>query len=278
MASPFEGSLVTKTYRNDAGVRDYQVYTPDRAVRGRPMIVWLHGASNVVNGDSRTLNRSNSLVRLAKTFGYSVVAPDESLAASPSGAWNIGDPTTMVRGRGEASIIAGIIRQETKALGADPRRVYVAGHSAGGGMANYVAALYPELIAATAPSAGFPYLMDPTGLAVDTAMGPRRHPMPTFITQGSDDTLAVPALGEITKAAALHGNGLRPSDVVERKTLAAHSDRYVVSLTEYGRGARTSVVYAYVRGAGHPSGPGGLTLAGPALDRRVVEFLLAQSL
>lgn len=246
--SPGRAELVTRSYANDAGSRTYQVYTPRADMRGRPLVVWLHGTSEVANGDSRVLQRSNSLVREAGRRGYSVVAPNQSLAAHPQGAWNIFDPKTMMRGRGEVSIVAGIIRREIRALGADPRRVYVAGHSAGAAMTNYLAALYPELVTATSVSAGWPYLGDPTGLAVRTAMGPRRRAMPTFITQGTDDTLSVPIFGAAIRNAMLHVNGLGSRDIVSANRIAPGPDRHAVDLTTYGRHGRAVVVYANVLG------------------------------
>lgn len=98
-----------------------------------------------------------SLLIEADRLGYAVVAPRQSLRADPAGTWRIVDPANLIRGSGEASIIAGIVRHTIRDLKADPARVYVAGHSAGGAMTLDVAALYPELFAGVATSAGMPW-------------------------------------------------------------------------------------------------------------------------
>ncbi|MFW0787364.1 PHB depolymerase family esterase [Gordonia sp. CPCC 206044] len=273
IADPAAGaSMVTRTYVSEHGSRDYQVFTPHRDMRGRPLIVWLHGATEVAHGDSRTLRADNSLVRLADRYGYAVVAPNQSLRANPQGAWNIFDPAGMVRGGGEAAIIAGIIRRATRELGTDRARTYVVGHSAGAGMTQYIGALYPELVTAVAPVAGWPYLFDPTGTAVTVAMGEHRKRMPAFIVQGDRDDLSVPAFGAMQLAAAKSVNGIDPL-APPRRAVVRGTDPYRTVLESFGGGR---VVYANVLGAGHPTGRGGVTLSGPALDQILVSFLLAQ--
>ena len=108
-------------------------------------------------------------------------------------------------------------------------------------------------------------------------MGPRRRAMPTFITQGTNDTLSVPIFGAAIRNAMLHVNGLGSRDIVSAKKIAPGPDRHAVDLTTYGRRGRAVVVYANVLGGNHASGPGALTINGRALDGRVIDFLLAQS-
>ncbi|MDL9938236.1 PHB depolymerase family esterase [Gordonia sp. ABSL1-1] len=275
-ASPIaaSGSIETKSMTVDAGTRSYQLYRPARARAGQPLIVWLHGASKVRNGDPQELRRSSTLLVEADRRGYSVVAPMQSLTADRQGVWNIFDPANTVRGRGEAAIIAGIVRYSIRELHADPSRVYIVGHSAGGGMTETVSAVYPELFAAMAISAGFPFLFDPTGIAQRTARG--GVPMPSFVVTGDRDRVAPPILGGMAVSAALAANGIAGATPYSVTTVGASgADRYPTRISRFGHG-RTEVVHADVLGADHPTGPGGVTVNGPALDRRLIAFLLAK--
>ncbi|GAB05513.1 poly(3-hydroxybutyrate) depolymerase [Gordonia amarae] len=267
------GDLRTGSLTTRAGTREFQVYVPRTLGPGRPLIVWLHGASRVRHGDPRELRRTSTLLIEADRLGYAVVAPRQSLRADPAGTWRIVDPANLIRGSGEASIVAGIVRRSIRDLKADPARVYVAGHSAGGAMALDVAALYPELFAGISTSAGMPFAADPTGEATRRARG--GMPLPTFVVHGDRDSFAPLFVGTATVSAALGANGIPGGRPSSRTVVPAGPDPYRTIVTRYGSGQR-EVVSAVVIGADHPTGPGGLTVNGPALDRRVISFLLSK--
>lgn len=270
---PASGTLHTATLATPAGTRQYQVYQPRSHGPGRPLIVWLHGASKVRNGDPRELKRTSTLLTEADRLGYAVVAPRQSLDADATGTWRIIDPANLVRGSGETSIIAGIVRRAIRDLKANPTKVYVVGHSAGGAMALNVAAQYPELFAGVATSAGMPFAADPTGEATRVARGGR--PVPAYVVHGSKDSLAPLFVGDAVVSAALGANGIRGALPSARVTYPAGPDSYRTIVTRYGSGQR-EVVSAVVIGADHPTGPGGVTVNGPGLDRQVISFLLSK--
>ncbi|EGD54566.1 alpha/beta hydrolase family esterase [Gordonia neofelifaecis] len=268
------GTITTGSLTNAAGTRSYQTYSPRRAQPNRPLFVWLHGASKVDEGDPQDLRRTSTLLLEADRRGYSVVAPMQSLRVDPAGTWQPQNPNNEMRGRGEPSIIADIVRRAIRDLHADPARVYIVGHSAGGATTQTVAALYSELFAGVATSAGIPYLADPTGLAIRVAR--RGRPLPTFIVQGTKDSVTPPVLGQIGLSAAMNSNGIAGSRPWSSTTVpASQTDPYRTVLTRYGHG-RTEVDYAEVVGAEHWTGPGGVTVNGRALDRRLIDFLLSK--
>lgn len=267
------GTIETHSLTNAAGTREYQIYTPRNFAAGRPLLVWLHGAVRVDNGDKRELQRDSTLLREADRRGYAVVAPMQSYAAEARGTWQIFQPANALRGQGETSIIADIVTTATAELRSDRRRVSIVGHSAGGGMTGNVSATYPELFSAVGIVAGFPYAFDPSGVAIRQSRGGRS--LPTFVVHGDRDSVAIPALGEALCLANRQANGLgaagpRSVDAVS----PIGRDRYRTTIRTYGAG-RDVVQCAVVHGAEHHTGLGRLTVDGPALDRRMIDFLLA---
>ena len=95
---------------------------------------------------------------LADEHGFIVVYPEQAVQANASKCWNWFKPQDQRRGAGEPALIADIVREVAREHCADPRRVYVAGLSAGAAMAVVLGETYPELFAGVGAHSGLPYL------------------------------------------------------------------------------------------------------------------------
>ena len=148
------GSFELYQFSGDAGARAYKVYVPARQSDvPRAMIVMLHGCTQSAD-DFAAGTRMNSL---ADEHGFLVVYPEQAARENTSKCWNWFKPLDQRRGTGEPSLIAGIVREVAREHGADPRRVYVAGLSAGAAMAVVMGETYPELFAGVGAHSGLPY-------------------------------------------------------------------------------------------------------------------------
>jgi len=198
-----EGQFVTGSYTNQAGTRTYKLYIPS-GYHGQalPLVVMLHGCTQTPD-DFAAGTRMNVL---AERDGFFVVYPAQAPAANPSRCWNWFQASDQQRDQGEPSLIAGITHHISSTYQVNPRRVYVAGLSAGGAMAMIMGVTYPDLYAAIGVHSGLAY-----GAAHDlpsaftamqhgraTPLGPRdsRFPdarpcprvVPTIVFHGDRDT------------------------------------------------------------------------------------------
>jgi poly(hydroxyalkanoate) depolymerase family esterase len=152
--TPPPGSFETHPFSNGAGTLTYKVYTPAvRSEAPRAMIVMLHGCTQSADDFAA----GTQMNRLADEHGFLVVYPEQAAHANASKCWNWFKPTDQLRGAGEPSLIAGIVREVAQRHGADPRRLFVAGLSAGAAMAVVLGETYPELFAGVGVHSGLPY-------------------------------------------------------------------------------------------------------------------------
>jgi poly(hydroxyalkanoate) depolymerase family esterase len=117
------------------------------------MMVMLHGCTQSADDFAA----GTQMNRLADEHGFLVVYPEQAATANPSKCWNWFRPQDQLRGAGEPSLIAGIVLAVAHQHGADLRRIFVAGMSAGGAMAVVLGETYPELFAGVGVHSGMPY-------------------------------------------------------------------------------------------------------------------------
>ena len=143
----------THRYSNHAGTRAYMLSVPSNLPDKPPMIVMLHGCTQ----SAADFAAGTQMNRLANEHGVLVVYPEQDAGANPSKCWNWFKPQDQLRDAGEPSLIAGIVREVAQRHGADPRRIFVAGLSAGAAMAVVLGEAYPELFAGVGAHSGLPY-------------------------------------------------------------------------------------------------------------------------
>jgi poly(hydroxyalkanoate) depolymerase family esterase len=233
------GRYLDVSYANAAGQRAAKLYVPAAHAAGAPLIVMLHGGTQNAD-DFAAGTRMNEL---AERHGFLVVYPEQSRAANPMGFWNWFQPADQRRGAGEPSILAGLTERTIETYGADGRRVYVAGFSAGGAMAAVMAAAYPEIYAAAAVHSGLP-----AGAAHDVASAfaamaegattYRSAPVPLIVFHGdADPTVDHVNADCLVRAALSHAAG-PPRATTGRVpgghayTRRVHSDRDGAPLVE----------------------------------------------
>jgi poly(hydroxyalkanoate) depolymerase family esterase len=182
------------------------VYLPagHRSRRRAPLLMLLHGCDQ----EAEEFVDATRFTAVADRHGIVIVAPEQTRRDHPNRCWRWYEARNQERGRGEPAALADVataMLDEQARWRIDPRRVYVAGLSAGGAMALVLAATYPDLFAgvgvhsappyrsATGPAGSFG-AMAARGVVPDPAPGAPPLP-PAVIVQGMADRVVAPANG-----------------------------------------------------------------------------------
>jgi poly(hydroxyalkanoate) depolymerase family esterase len=124
--------------------RDYLVYVP-RGYGGwkrRPLVVFIHGCKQT----PEDFAAATRIAALADDLGWLLLLPRQTNKANPWSCWNWFDDAT-VAGRGEAAIVAAQVNEVRRAYRVHPRRIFVAGLSAGACLAAVLGVRHPKLFA-----------------------------------------------------------------------------------------------------------------------------------
>ena len=123
----------------------YWLYQPSGEISTtpRPLVVMLHGCKQSAT-DFAVSTRMN---QLAERKGFVVLYPQQSATADAHRCWRWYQRATQ-QGGGDVRLISGMIRHVQGKYWLDTSRTYVAGLSAGAGLAAILALRHPQLIAA----------------------------------------------------------------------------------------------------------------------------------
>ena len=254
------GRFVAGSYQGAAGTRGFKLYVPSGYVgQAVPLVVMLHGCTQ----SAEDCANGTRLNHLAEEQHFLVVYPEQATNANRSRCWNWFKGAHQHRGAGEPSLIAGITQKIMATYNVDPRRVYVAGMSAGGAMAAILAATYPDLYAAVGVHSGLaPGVardfqsgltamrqggLDPTNRAPSApAMS-----IPLIVFHGDRDTTVHPRNGEQVLAQAVPD---RPGVAVPRVKFTrgqVPSGRGYTRAIYHDAAGRVIAEHWLVHGAGH---------------------------
>ena len=203
---PAGAQFLSRSFSNPAGARPYRLYVPS-GYTGQPvpLIVMLHGCTQ----SPADFAAGTGMNAAAEEQTCLVVYPGQTSSAHAQRCWNWYSEDDQQRGSGEPSLIAGITRQVMQDYAVDPRRVYVAGLSAGGAAAAIMGETYPDLYAAIGVHSGLACgaARDlPSALAAMRGGGGatqrRQHgnaphrPVPSIVFHGDRDTTVSPRNGD----------------------------------------------------------------------------------
>ena len=187
----------------------YKLFVPETGAGSpRPLVLMLHGCTQ----NPEDFAAGTQMNQLAREHGFLVLYPAQTRHANSSKCWTWFKPQHQQRGRGEPALLASLAQSVIDAHGVDPERVYVAGLSAGGAMADILGRSYPDLFAAVGVHSGLP-----SGAASDlmsalsamksgpAAAGSGGRTVPTIVFHGDADGTVNVRNGEALVAAALAG-------------------------------------------------------------------------
>lgn len=256
-APPLPGRLVNHL--------SYGLYIPPkaRAREGLPLVVMLHGCSQSI--DDFAMGTRMNLV--ADKNGFAVVYPEQSKHAHAHRCWHWYDDKDTA-GLGEARAVVSLVDFLIERRGIDPARIYLAGLSAGAGLASLLAIHYPDRFAGVALHSGPALGEAHSGITAMDVMrrGARRNPielvdamvdtaaypgMPAIVVHGEADYVVAPKNAEQLGLAFLRLNGFvdRQGEWVTGTTRETRDGD--AEICDYLMGSRRIVSVCRVRGLDH---------------------------
>ena len=213
----------------------------------------LHGCTQ----EAQDFARGTRMNVEAERAGALVLYPTQPRAANQNGCWNWFRPEDQRAGGGEPALLLAMVRQVTATQAVDPRRVYVAGLSAGGAMAALLAREFPQVFAAAGVHSGLAAgaahnMMGALSAMKSGAKGyqPGGHgaqrAVPHIVFHGDRDATVHPRNGEqLLSAAAPHGKAETASGT------SRDGQRYTRTIVRAADAGEVQAEHWLLHGAGH---------------------------
>lgn len=268
--------------------RRYRLYVPGnlQSAARAPLLVLLHGCRQT----PEEFARGTRIEAAAERAGVLVLMPDQKDSANPYRCWNWFDRRTA-SGKGEAAIVAKMVRKVARRHGADPANVVVSGMSSGAALAAVLGVRFPRLVRGVFSHSGLACGAAVSAFTALAVMG--RGPetdvaaiasearraagddvrVPIAIVQGSHDDVVARLNAEALARQYLALNGfdvpaganstLPDSDAMDRD---ARIPGFAVRVREWRRDGRALVRMIDVGGLGHAwsGGDGALPFNDPS--------------
>ena len=248
-----------------SGRLTYRLYVPPMlsGAAARPLVIMLHGCEqNAMDFAAGT--RMNAL---ADQFGFVVAYPQQSITRHSRRCWQWYHKESL-DGRGEVSLIEGLIDALAGRQEIDRSRIYVAGMSSGAAMAHLLALKRPDLIAAVALHSGPAYGIANSRLSAlslmqtgtRNAVDPVRNlllrnktllEMPTLIIQGDADSLVRPVNARDLTQQAREFNRMKldTGAAITFRPARGKCDTY--RLSDYRKGRKLLIRLCQIENLGH---------------------------
>lgn len=269
----------SRMFRSVIGSLAYKLYVPDDYA-GRPLalIIMLHGCTQ--NPDD--FARGTRMNALADEFGLIVAYPLQPKSANAQGCWNWFDRRHQQRGAGEPALLAGLAQELASEFAIGRSRIFAAGLSAGGAMADVLSSAYPEVFTAVGIHSGLPYGAAKDVMSAFSAMkgngkasARRASTVRKIIFHGEADATVHPSNGERVFDLARSTHGPLPEYQIDA---VINGKRVTRSLIGQGQD-HALAEHWLIHGGGHAWSGGDhrgsyVDATGPDASREMVRFFL----
>ncbi|KQR76289.1 esterase [Burkholderia sp. Leaf177] len=269
----------------------YALYLPANAEPTHmPLLVMMHGCQQ----SAEEFAQGTRVNLLADRYGFAVLYPEQSKTAHVHRCWHWYEGA----GDGEAASVVSLINEIVGRHDLDAERVYLAGMSAGAGLAARLAVEYPFVFAAVGLHSGVVFgdansgidamdimrrgsRKDPVAL-IDAAVDVTSYPgMPTVILHGELDSVVSKVNAEQLTSEFLRLNRFVDANGAWKNGERREETQATSVTTDYVRNGRRVMRVCIVRGLGHAWSGGDDTVPfhsakGPEASAMLWEFFKHQ--
>lgn len=140
------------SFGSNPGALQMYSYVPSSAGSNAPLVVALHGCTQ----QAADYYNDSGWPKYADLWGFDLVFPQQPTSNNSNNCFDWYTSSDDTRGNGEAASVFQMVQYMKAHYSIDPKRVYVTGLSAGGGMTADLLADYPDVFTAGSVDSGLP--------------------------------------------------------------------------------------------------------------------------